>query len=74
MTFIYTFENNADIHTDDLLSLVRNIQLKNQYFEGFALKKGPSGGSKKGLNYTFENKAEIDTEISPHIACHKNVT
>ena len=30
-----------------LISLVRNILLKKQYFQGFALKKGPSGGPKR---------------------------
>jgi hypothetical protein len=50
MTFIYTFENNADIHSDDthdMISLVWNMQLKKQYFLGFQLKKGPSGGPKR---------------------------
>jgi hypothetical protein len=57
-----------------IISLVRNMQLKKQYFLGFQLKKGPSGGPKRVSIKTFENLSEIDIELSPHIAHHKNVT
>ena len=56
------------------LTIVTKMTLKTIFSGAFVFKKGPKKGPKRVFNYTFRNKAEIHSVISPNIAVHKNVT